>query len=174
MQKLTINRVALEEVFEQFSQGEMTAYLDTVDGSILWLENDTLHRIEELLSNADTLEEVEDAIREDAEFADHQAEQLIEFARAEWGENNRYRAIPHRNSDLGYRDMQAYIHSLEDERLRDVLSVAISGAGAFRRFKEVIQRNPKVRDAWYIFHDARVGERILAWLHSEGLEAEFR
>src|SRR5678816_853208 len=55
---------------------------------------------------------------------------------AEGGE--RYVVIPYQGATAGYRDMVEFIHSVDDNRLRALLDVAINGKGAFRRFKEVL------------------------------------
>jgi hypothetical protein len=45
--------------------------------------------------------------------------------RVEADSDNRYRMIPKLDSHEGYRDMQAYIRSLEADQVREVLEVAI-------------------------------------------------
>ncbi len=173
MQKIKVSQSDLEMTFEQFSEGETTAYLDTADGSITWFDDFIMRRLDTLLTDEETLEQVELTIRQQVDLSESERNQLLEAARIEWNEGERYRVVPHQNSYEGYRDMQEFIWSLEDERLRELLEVAIRGSGAFGRFKDVIHRDSTARDKWYLFRDARQHERILEWLRREGFEPEF-
>ena len=58
-------------------------------------------------------------------------------------ELGRYELIPKAESYEGYRDMQAFITTVEDDHLSELLEVAINGKGAFRRFKDVLLNYPK-------------------------------
>ena len=79
------------------------------------------------------------------DLSDTDRQQLLDAARIEGDADNRYRMIPKQDSREGYRDMQEYIWSLEDEHLRELLEVAIQGSGAFRRFKDVLYRYPEAQ-----------------------------
>jgi hypothetical protein len=71
-------------------------------------------------------------------------------------------------SRSGYRDMEVFIETLVDEHLAEVLSTAISGQGAFRRFKDALARHPEAADRWYAFSEDRVRGRARAWLAATG------
>ena len=79
-------------------------------------------------------------------------------------ELGRYELIPKAESYEGYRDMQAFIATVEDDHLAELLEVAINGKGAFRRFKDVLLNYAKERDKWFKFKDDRMEERALKWL----------
>ena len=79
-------------------------------------------------------------------------------------ELNRYELIPKAESYEGYRDMQAFIATVEDDHLSELLKVAINGKGAFRRFKDVLLNYPEERERWFQFKDDRMKERALEWL----------
>ena len=81
-------------------------------------------------------------------------------------ESDRYELIPKAESHEGYWDMQDFIATIEDERLVELLEVAINGKGAFRRFKDVLLNYPEERERWFQFRDERVEERALEWLES--------
>ncbi|MFK5690078.1 UPF0158 family protein [Ornithinimicrobium sp. LYQ92] len=53
-------------------------------------------------------------------------------------------------------------------RLAEVLTTAISGDGAFRRFKDALAPHPEAADRWYAFSEDRVRGRARAWLAAEG------
>ena len=71
-------------------------------------------------------------------------------------------------SRAGYRDMEVFIGTLDDHHLTEVLSTAITGRGAFRRFKDALARHPEVADRWYAFSEDRVRGRARAWLAAKG------
>jgi Uncharacterised protein family (UPF0158) len=66
--------------------------------------------------------------------------------------------------------MEAFIATVEDQRVREVLGVAIQGRGAFRRFQEVLARYPAAEARWFAFRATRLEARARAWLAEEGLE----
>lgn len=68
----------------------------------------------------------------------------------------------------GYRDMERFIDTLDDDHLAELLTVAIGGPGAFRRFKQVLASRPEVADRWYAFSDDRTRGRARAWLANQG------
>jgi hypothetical protein len=75
-----------------------------------------------------------------------------------------YERIPKAESHEGYEDMQDFIATVKDERLSELLEVAISGKGAFRRFKDVLLNYPEERERWFQFKDDRVQAKALEWL----------
>ena len=68
--------------------------------------------------------------------------------------------------------MEAFIETVEDERLQDRLDRSIRGRGAFRRFKDALEEHPIERERWFAFKDARLRGRALEWLAEEGIEPE--
>ncbi len=81
---------------------------------------------------------------------------------------DRYKLIPKAESREGHGDMQDFIAIVENERLAELLEVAINGKGAFRRFKNVLLIYPEERERWFKFKDDRMRERALEWL--EGID----
>jgi Uncharacterised protein family (UPF0158) len=74
-------------------------------------------------------------------------------------------------SRAGYRDMEWFISDLEDADVADRLSIAISGRGAFRRFKDTLSRWPDLMSRWFAFSEDRQRGRARAWLSDEGYAA---
>lgn len=68
----------------------------------------------------------------------------------------------------GYRDMELFIGTVRDPGRADRLEIAISGRGAFRRFKDVLDRWPGELDRWYAFSAERQHGRARAWLADAG------
>src|SRR6201992_2159952 len=55
-----------------------------------------------------------------------------------------------------YRWMERFIQMLEDGELRDKLTSAIDGKGAFRRFKDVLMAHAPERERWFAFRSERL------------------
>ncbi len=68
----------------------------------------------------------------------------------------------------GYRDMELFIASVEDPAIADRLEIAITGKGAFRRFKDVLSRWPEELERYYLLRNERQRGRARAWLAAAG------
>jgi len=66
--------------------------------------------------------------------------------------------------------MVEFAEKVEDELLREKLSIALDGRGAFRRFKNVITDYPDYREKWFKFRDERINKKVTEWLNSIGIE----
>jgi len=141
MRTLTID---LEELQMAFSNAmpELTYYLDTETGEVLI---DTPDLPLDVLPAADASSDERTAFKA------------------------RYLEVPSADSRRGYADMEEFINTVEDESLRGRLEVSIQGKGAFRRFKDVLRGTPE-RDRWHEFRDARLRQRVLAWLDEQGIQ----
>ncbi len=71
-------------------------------------------------------------------------------------------------SRSGYRDMELFIDTVPDPHLAELLTVAITGPGAFRRFKDALCGHPEAADRWYALREDRVRGRARSWLASQG------
>ena len=80
-----------------------------------------------------------------------------------------YERIPKVESYEGYRDMEDFIATVEEQHLVELLEVAVNGKGAFRRFKDVLARYPEERERWFRFKDERMEQRAQEWLDDIGV-----
>lgn len=71
-----------------------------------------------------------------------------------------------------YLDMAEFAEAVSDPRMSRRLQRAIEGRGAFRRFKDELWDDEQLRQAWFVFHDARMRRRAVRWLVDEGLVDE--
>ena len=71
-------------------------------------------------------------------------------------------------SRAGYRDMQRFIDRIEDPQISATLTRALEGRGAFRRFRDEIDRWPELRADWNAYSTERQRGRARAWLAAEG------
>jgi hypothetical protein len=56
----------------------------------------------------------------------------------------------------------------DDPALVDRLQIAITGKGAFRRFKDVLSRWPQELQRYYLLSNERQRGRARAWLAAQG------
>jgi hypothetical protein len=172
MRKLKISRTDFELAFGLNSY-EIKAYLDTETGAVILVEDHIARQLKKLFVDEDSTENIESLVQAQTDLSDVDRQQLLDAAKIEGDVDHRYRMIPKQDSSDGYRDMQEYIWSLEDEHLRELLEVAIQGSGAFRRFKDVLYRYTEAQEKWFKFRDEREQQRMIDWLESEGIEVEF-
>ena len=68
-----------------------------------------------------------------------------------------------------YRWMERFIQMVEEPDLRDRLTAAIDGKGAFRRFKDVLMTYGPDREKWFAFRSERLRVFMEAWLSAHAL-----
>src|ERR1700753_2799415 len=65
--------------------------------------------------------------------------------------------------------MERFIPMVDKADLRDQLTAAIDGKGAFRRFKDVLMTFGTERERWFAFRSERLRVFMEAWLSAHGL-----
>jgi len=73
-------------------------------------------------------------------------------------------------TEVRYGIMSDFIGTVEDIAFAGKLRGAISGKGAFRRFRETVDEDDAVRRRWLAFRTRRHYHLALDWLHKLGLE----
>lgn len=68
-----------------------------------------------------------------------------------------------------HRWMNEFAESIQEPALRERLTRALDGAGAFRRFKDVLRTEAPARRRWYLLRSTLVCAYIDAWLQARGL-----
>ena len=97
-------------------------------------------------------------------------EEFAEIFEAIENESERYVCIEKVESWDACRDMEDFISTIEDERLEELLMVAIDGKGAFQRFKNVIWEYPEERARMFEHRNKRNMQRALGFLNSIGVK----
>ncbi len=151
-------------------------YLDTHTGQVIMLTDEDVGDLDELPQ----VEGDESALRvafeqwvaEEGRDDPHEREMLWVAFQIANDTDGRFLCVPQAESHDGYDDMVDFVDTVDDERLRDLLLVAIQGKGAFRRFKDVLAQfgKPDERQRWFAFRDARELGRLRDWLESVGIE----
>ncbi|MEI6043239.1 MAG: UPF0158 family protein [Chloroflexota bacterium] len=166
-------KVNLEELVGAFDTdfAEMWHYLDLATGEIILVTDETRQQLEELLetcAEGDTIEVVQVAIQ-NTDLPDWEKETLYSAALVEFEYDTHVIEIPRADVHEGYKDMEVFIETIVSKHLQELLQVAIRGKGAFRRFKDVLDRYPQEREQWFQFRAARLKQRVLGWLKGEGI-----
>lgn len=82
-----------------------------------------------------------------------------------------YIELPSKYDIHEYDIMERFCMSVENEKNRKILLIAIKGSGAFRRFKEMV-RELGMEDQWYRFKDEAYREKAIEWCNENGLTFE--
>ena len=174
--RIRIDLADLAEAFDDASW-EVSTFLDLDTGNVIRITAEVRDELEAIY--AELPEEPADegsyrvtfaAALEHREPPGWMHELLLEADAVEGGLGTRFLRVPEADSRAGYGEMQAFIETISSPRLQERLWAAIRGRGAFRRFKDVLASAPAERERWFAFKDARLRQRVLAWLADEELE----
>lgn len=83
-----------------------------------------------------------------------------------------YVLLPKKRSRDGYQDLVDFIEAVGESSLREKLTLAVQGKGAFRRFKDVLLAYPEDRRNWFNFSNERDEKRIQEWLEENKIVLE--
>ena len=101
----------------------------------------------------------------------HQSSDEIEGAPDQGDDPDRWLPVECEGTNEAYRDMQTFIDTLTDPQQSDWLRIAIQGRGAFRRFKDALERTPEELDRWFALSEERQRGRARIWLADAGYKA---
>lgn len=96
---------------------------------------------------------------------------VAEFDDEDEDDDDRWLVVHPVGSRDGYRDMEDFIGTIADRGRANRLSMAISGRGPFRRFKDVLGSWPEELERWGAFSEERRIGRAREWLAEEGYTA---
>ncbi len=91
--------------------------------------------------------------------------------RAELEDDSRFVPVEPEGSDRAYRDMEEFTATVREPALLQRLQDALSGKGAFGRFKRVLAGQPAERERWFEFRNERLEARARTWLEGVGMSA---
>ena len=156
---------------------EYRHYFDLETGQVLMVMDETARQVEALYDeyapeDVDGTGVVFDlaAVLPETDILEAEYQLLLEANHVETHYGSRVIAVPQVESHRAYRTMEDFIDTVKDKRLRNQLTRAIGGRGAFRRFKDVLVGYPSERERWFAFeHNWQV--KVLAeWLEFEGVD----
>jgi hypothetical protein len=171
--KVSVDLGELQIALSTSSQ-QMEHYLDLETGRVILISEDIQFTLREIRSEMNDGESGEtrslEEVLADRDHTDWKQEMLLDADRIERGYGTRYLLVEQLDPHADYGDMERFISTVEDQRMRERLEIAIHGRGAFRRFKDLIARYPDTQDQWYAYKDARERQQVLEWLGVQGIE----
>lgn len=176
VKKLTVDFDEIQKATEDIIRDSFDYFFDLSTGEVITLSEDILGEVRERLSEGD-FDDIGDDI-EYIEFAEepdlpYWMEDEVELAlEVLLNEGNRYVTIPERDSLEAYHIMTEFIETIEDSVLKEDLSTALNGKGAFRKFKNVLLEYPKERKRWHTYNAKAMKKTITEWLESLGIKPE--
>lgn len=81
-----------------------------------------------------------------------------------------YEEIPRIETQVEYGWMERFAAEIEEDDLQLQLGTALSGKGAFRRFREVLARYPDLEESWYSARREWLEEEAVTWMQGLGIE----
>jgi Uncharacterised protein family (UPF0158) len=147
--------VKLQDIVDELSfiPDEASSYLNTKTGEVVSVTHEELRAAE----NEEPLEDFpawqHDAIRIAGEIL----------------ETDDYLPLPTKFDIHEYRIMERFCRSVEDDDMRDDLSNAIRGRGAFRYFKDRMHAYG-IAEEWYRYRDAALREIAIVWCEENGIQ----
>ena len=152
-----MKKVNLKELAEQmdFMLDEWRYYLDRSTGEIISIDERYLGIAED---------EDEESVLRLTEWEQDEVKQATDII-------NRWQDMLHfpDKRELGeYATMEEFSEGFADAHIRDCLCIAIDGSGAFRRFKNTINRFG-IEDQWYTYKDQAMLEFARKWCEENNI-----
>lgn len=170
MGRLKIHFDQIQKAMEDISRDAFDYYLDLDSGKILTFSEEILQKVEAALCDEDIDEGIEYIeFDEEPELTDWMEDEVELALEILIEQNERYVRIPERTSASAYRTMSGFIETVHETVLRENLSEALKGKGAFRKFKDILIDSPKERKRWHGYNAKEMKKEIIAWLHSLGI-----
>jgi hypothetical protein len=146
--------VSLRDVVNEIDvmSDEEHAYINKITGELVTLTSEEIEAIEE---GTDW-----------SKFPEWQQE-ILSLAQKVSGSPD-YLPLPSKFDIHEYAIMEMFCYSIENSRLSDELANQIRGSGAFRRFRDAIQRNG-IENEWYQFRNQALEEKAINWLDENGI-----
>jgi hypothetical protein len=167
MRKLPVDLSELETIFET-AFDETSYYLDLETGAILAIMHEARRFLNEIYDDLYDLHMEEQADFEELLQAhpmpDWMRDMVREAHQLQPMGSDRFVQIPTADSHEGYRDMEDFVATVKDDRIVELLQVALRGRRPFRRFKDALFRYPAEEQRWFGFKAARLQKRVLSWL----------
>lgn len=150
--------VKLSEIIEaiDLQSDEMASYFNTKTRRIITISDEEIVAAEEGDSLDDYPEWQQDNIRIARDFIENEDD---------------YLALPTKYDVNEYQIMEKFVLSLKDRKASELLYSLIKGKGAFRRFKDAMQKL-QLSDEWYAYRDAALRQVAVDWCESN--QVQFR
>jgi hypothetical protein len=158
MRHLNIDMSELELAFEGGYE-TIAYYLDLDTGEVIGVSEEARNILDTIYeSYYDEQTQIVDweSAFENERIPDWQRDLVQNTDRVEAGLGVTIIAIPSESSSQGYSDIEAFIGTVRNPRLRERMERALRGRGAFRYFKDVLLDYPTEGERWFQFKQARL------------------
>ncbi len=174
MKKMKINFDEIQKAMEDVLRDTFDYFLDTETGEVMAFSEEILRVVKSRLYVSD-FEEIGDDIEyiefdEEPDIPDWMEDEVELALEILFNEEERYVRIPEREPAAAYKSMSEFIGTVEDPTLKEELSNALNGKGAFRRFKGILIDYPKERKRWHGYNAKAMKREIIEWLSTIGAE----
>jgi hypothetical protein len=174
MKKLNVNIDEIQKAMEDVVRDTFDYFLDLETGEVMSFSEEILREVKlKLYENdaeeiGDDIEYIEfDEVPEIPDWMEDEVELALEIL---FDTQDRYPRIPERRSGAAFKSMAGFIDTIDDSILKEELSAALDGKGAFRKFKDILLARPKERKRWHGYNAKAMKNEILEWLGSVGIE----
>jgi len=175
MKRLEVDFDEIQKAMEDVMRDTFDYFLDLETGEVMTFSEDIVREMKARLYD-DEYGEIEDDIEyiefdEEPEIPDWMTDEMEMVLEILLDESGRYIRIPERQSRRAYQSMNDFIDTVGDPLLKEELSSALNGTGAFRKFKDVLVEFPRERKQWHGYNAKAMKKEIIEWLNSLGKEA---
>lgn len=152
MEPVPLNEIAQEM---QMVSDTMTVYFKCTTGEFVAVTDEYVYAAEDDDPLDGRPEWEQEAVRTIADFLAHE-------------DDGTYVPLPSRYDIHEYAIMERFCETITNKKIANDLFRAISGKGAFRRFKDAIHRHG-IQENWYRFKDYAYREIAREWCEEHGL-----
>jgi hypothetical protein len=174
MKQLKVNFDEIQKAMEDVSRDSFDYFFDYETGELITFSEEILNEVKARLYEDDA-DEIEDDIEyiefdEIPELPDWMEDEIELALEIIFDVRKRYFRIPERRSSLAFQTKAGFAELIENPVLKERLSAALDGKGAFRNFKDVLLDYPKERKRWHGYNAKELKKEIVQWLNSIGVE----
>jgi len=174
MKQLKVNFDEIQKAMEDVSRDSFDYFFDFETGEVITFSEEILKEVKDRLYEGDA-DEIEDDIEyiefdEIPELPDWMEDEIELALEIIFDVRGRYLRIPERRSSLAFQTKAGFAELIENPVLKEKLSSALDGKGAFRHFKDVLLDYPKERKRWHGYNAKVLKKEIIQWLNSIGVD----
>jgi hypothetical protein len=80
--------------------------------------------------------------------------------------------VPTMSSRDGFKLMEEFVPFVKDDKVKSLLAEILPQDAPFKRFKELVFKNPEIRKQWQNYRQEKLTEHAKKWLVKEGIKEE--
>ncbi len=151
-------KVKIDDIIDavEFDSDMTESYLNTKTEQVCTYTYEELQAAEENEDLSDSAEWYVEAVSRAKQYLENQDD---------------YLPLPEKYDFNEYRIIEKFISNVAVPKQSEILSQAIHGKGAFRRFKEMLEKLELV-DQWYKFREQKLREFVELWCKENKIDFE--